>query len=527
MSDVTSAQLPAPAGVLEGADMRVQESIHGHRFVQEQEPFMVVLETLAVCDSQPLGSVLPTDVTHEAFYYTLPHRRKMRFLLFQDRHLEQVAKDDNISDDLKWGEWKKRVNRQFHRGNGDHIPDYFAYLDPVFDRRFGALCQAVQLLQSMEIDVMHNRRWTSRFLAVTGPDMICPDLRESPSNRGWSPDRRFFGRGGELVYLMLNRSRHVKELSQQINDRLLSREDPMNRVASVLSDPNDAAASNAHIGYLPFRRHDAYDRLAEDWLGILRLARLPNGHLFEPLVRITGLNLVVYLAERAKEEMGAHRHEPIVADLTDGVDSQLRQSAKEHLNRHRLAANRAVRAFIERRLETDERWRTALALHNPPGAANALRELFNLAHGNEDGPVGEPTKQREWFTNRALNRDKNNIYKYLLPLTKDIGLAMTRPGVGTWFGIDDSLLSALVMANVNRTLELRDFVAALYERYGIVIGPDEARKAFDRLPVGAQSFEGNLMALEARMTRLALTRRLSDDCAFVINPYVQETAVAY
>ena len=31
------------------------------------------------------------------------------------------------------------------------------------------------------------------------------------------------------------------------------------------------------------------------------------------------------------------------------------------------------------------------------------------------------------------------------------------------------------------------------------------------------------MALEARMTRLALTRRLSDDCAFVINPYKQES----
>lgn len=68
-------------------------------------------------------------------------------------------------------------------------------------------------------------------------------------------------------------------------------------------------------------------------------------------------------------------------------------------------------------------------------------------------------------------------------------------------------------------VELRDFVAQLYRRFGIVIGPDEARKAFDRLPVGAQSFEANLMALEARMTRLALTRRLSDDCAFVVNPY--------
>ena len=515
-----AAPLPAPPSVLEGADMRVQETIHGHRFLQEQEPFMLVLEALAVCAAKPLGSVPPNDATHEAFRYDLPHRRKMRFLLFQDRHLEKIAKDDTIPDDSKWSVWKERVNKQFEPHNDGQ--DHFAYLDPVFDCRIDSLIQAVRLLQSMELDVMHNRRWTSRFLAVTGPDMICPDLRESSSpGRGWSPDRRFFGRGGELVYLMLNRSRHVQPLSQLIGARLLNSEDPMNRIANALSDPNDTDSSNTHIGYLPYRHHDAYDRLAEDWLAILRLERLPHGHLFEPLFRITGLNLVVYLADRAREEVGAQSSEPIVTDLTDGSDSQLRQSAKEHLNRHRLAANRAVRAFIERRLETDEGWKAALALRSPPAAAKVLNQLFKFR--TRDVPPGAPAKQRESFIEHALGRDKNNIHKYLLPLTKDIGLAAARQRVGTWFVIDDHLLFALVMANVDRTVELRDFVARLHERYGIVIGPDEARKAFDRLPVGAQSFEGNLMALEARMTRLALTRRLSDDCAFVINPYKQDS----
>ena len=518
MSTTPMIPLPAPPTLLDGADMRVQESIHGHRFLQEQEPFMVVLEALAVCAAKPLGSVPPSDATHEAFHYDLPHRRKLRFLLFQDRHLEMIAQDDTIHDDAKWSVWKERVNNQFDPDNDGQ--DHFAYLDPVFDRRIASLIQAVQLLQSMELDVMHNRRWTSRFLAVTGPDMICPDLRES-SNRNWAPDRRFFGRGGELVYLMLNRSRHVQPLGRLIGNRLLNPDDPMNRIASALSDPNETKGSSVHVGYLPYRRHDAYDRLAEDWLGILELKRLPNGHLFEPLFRITGLNLVVYLAERAREEVGAQGTEPIVADLTDGADSQLRQSAKAHLNRHRQAANRAVRAFIERRLEADEGWKTARELGSPTAAAGALRQLFGFK--NRDLRRGAPDKQRDSFIEHALARDKNNIHKYLLPLAKDIGLAAARQRVGTWFAIDDHLLFALVMANVNRTLELRDFVSRLHERYGIVIGPVEARKAFDRLPVGAQSFEGNLMALEARMTRLALTQRLSDDCAFVMNPYKQES----
>ena len=512
------ATLPAPPTVLEGADMRVQETIHGHRFLQEQEAFMLVLEALAVCAAKPLGSVSATDTTHEAFRYDLPHRRKMRFLLFQDRHLEKIAKDDTIPEESKWSVWKKRVNRQFEPENDGQ--DHFAYLDCVFHSRFDSLVQAVRLIQSMELDVMHNRRWTSRFLAVTGPDMICADFRESTSQRrSWSTDRRFFGRGGELVYLMLNRSRYVQPLAKLIGDRLLDSNDPMNQIAKVLSDPNDTASASAHIGYLPYLHHDAYDRLAEDWLGILRLERLPAGHLFEPLFRITGLNLVAYLADRARVEVGAQRPEPIVVDLTDGRDRQLRQSAKEHLNRHRLAANRAVRAFIERRLEVDEGWKTAVDLRSPTAAKGVLNQLFH--YRTKDESPGAPAKQRESLIGHALGRDKNNIHKYLLPLTRDIGLAAARQRVGSWFVIDDHLLVALVLANVDQAVELRDFIARLHDRYGIVIGPDEARKAFDRLPVGAQSFEGNLMALEARMTGLALTRRLSDDCAFVINPYKQ------
>ena len=514
MPDIQTSPLPAPGSVLEDADMRVQEIIHGHRFVQEQEPFMVVLEALAVCAAKPLGSVAAKDEAHETFLYDLPHRRKMRFLLFQDRHLEKIAKDDAIHDDAKWSAWKDRASDQFDPNRDGQ--DHFGYLDARFERRIDSLIQAVRLLQSMELDVMHNRRWTSRFLAVTGPDMICTDMREG-TNRNWSTDRRFFGRGGELVYLMLNRSSHAQKLERLVRERLLDPDNPMNRIANALSDPNDTERSRPHIGYLPYRQHDAYERLAEDWLGILELDRLPNGHLFEPLFRITGLNIAVYLAERARDEIGAPKAEPIVADFTDGGDKQLRQSSKEHLNRHRQAANRAVRAYIERRVNADEGWTTAVTYGNRGAAADALGRLFSLRR--RESPPASPREQLEAFIHHAVSRDKNNIHKYFLPLTKDIGLATSRPPIGTWFAIDDRMIFALVMATVDRTVEIRDFVAALYRRYGIVIGPHEARQAFDRLPVGAQSFEANLTALEARMTRLALTRRLSDDCAFVMNPY--------
>lgn len=510
--DSLTGNLAAPGTVLQDAGMRVQENIHGHRFVQEQEPYMVVLETLAVCASHPLGTVPRAPGTHEDFSYRLPHREKLRFLLFQDRHLERVVRDASIHDHEKWQVWKDRLNAQF-RPNEDP-QDHFAHLDQAFGRKIDALLQAVRLLRSMEIDVMHNRRWTSRFLAVTGPELLLTDMRESGGR--WSSDRRFFGRAGELVYLMLNRSERAAQLGAQIQSRMLDAQDPMNLIAAKLAGPDTGGASNAQIGYLPLESHPAYDRMARDWEKILR-RDLPNGHLFEPLFRMTGLNLLVYLAERAQDLCGAPAREPIVMDMGNGQDKQLRELSKVHLNRHRHAANRAVRAYIEARTDGDTAWQTAVAHEDASAARQALKRLFNVKA--LEVSQAAPLKQREALIEDACKRDKNNIHAYLLPLGKGVGLIETRPRVGSWFAMNDAMLFALVMARVEGPVELRHFVRELYESYGIVIGPEEARRAFDRPEVGIQSFEANLAALEQRMTHLALTRRLSDDCAFVTNPY--------
>ena len=516
MPDPLSMYLPYSSRHFPGADMRVQEMIHGHRFIPEQEPFMLVLETLAVCAAVPLGTHVQQGNVHESFSYKLPHRKEMRFLLFVDRQLEKIAHDGTIPDHRKWETWKARVNKQFKPKSGGH--DHFAYLDDSFDRNIHSLSQAVRLLRSMELDVIHDRRWTSRFLAVNGPDMICTDMRQEKSGR-WSADRRFFGRGGELVYLMLNRSSLAQKINRLLHKRFLNENDPMNKIAKALCDSPDNENSTTRIGYLPLRHHPAYERLAQDWYNILN-RQLPSGHIFESLFRITGLNLAVYLVERACEEIrNGPEREPTVADFTDGLDKQLRDLSKGQLNDHRWAANRAVEAYVRKQANNDDGWATAVKFNSSKEAKKAIERLFN--HKSDETRLSPENQLKELIV-QAKSRDKNNAYKYLLPLTKNIGLATSRPRTGTWFGIDDKMIFALVMATVSNTVELKFFVRTLYERYGLVIGPDEARDAFEKPPVGIQSFEANLAALENRMTRLELTQRLSDDCAFVMNPYRQD-----
>ena len=533
MSEADTTPLAPPGDILGSSDMRVQEMMYGHRFTTDQEPYMILLETLTICAEKPLGTVESDRTSHEALKYGPKQRQKMRYLVFSDRHLERIAKDDRIPDNKKWEAWKKKTNERFDssRSGDDQYAqfDHFKYLDEPFNRDIHALLQAIRILRSQEIDVANQRRWTSRFLAVKGPDMVCDDLRESV----WSRDRRFFARGGELVYLMLNRSTRRDEAMKLIKDKLLNPESPMNRIARAVSDPeSDPSSGDAGIGYLPLGHHDIYDQMAEDWINILSIDKLPHSHLFEPLFRLTGLNLMVYFAQRSQEILDAKRPEPIVADAQNGADIQLRESAKDHLIRHRTVANRAVEEFIRQTAEQNG-WSAALNQKSAADARGIIDRVFLKKKGKDDkkkddragvdeeGRQDDPEEQLRKLIKRAQKRDKNNISTFLLPLTKGIGLVTARPGPGTWFALDDAMITALVLANVSNTntVELREFARRLYDRYGLVIGLDEAREEFGTPPVGMERFRSNLAALENRMTRLALTRRLSDDCAFVVNPY--------
>lgn len=509
--------LPPPTGLLNNVEMQVQEVIFGHRFYADQDPFMIVLETLAVCESKPLGSVVPELNSHESFDYRLRHNRKLRFLLFADHSLEDVISNQEIAADRKWGHWKALVNRQYQQIS-DPEQDEFKYLDTNFGRDLVALYQAIRLLRSQEMDVINNRRWTSRFIAPTGPATACPDMRED--RRGeWSIDRRFFGRGGELVYLMLNRSQFADEVQALVDSKFFNTNSPINMIAEKLGDSSQDKSSRTDIGYLPVIHMPRFDYLAGDWRTVLSL-ELPEAHLFEPLFRVTALNVINYVAERTHATLGDSKVDPIIVDAMSGADKQLRESAKQHLNRLRENTNRAIRTFIKDNVASDSSWVRAEAMRDTNGAKAVLKNLFKYESSDS---ARTPQAALDEIVERAISRTSNHPHRYLLPMIKSIGLAHARKGIGTWFGLDDRLLHALVMANVTETMELREFLAKLYQKYSLVIGPEEARLAYERLPVGVQSFEANVQAFERRLTRLALTQRLSDDCAFVVNPHRPNT----
>ena len=530
MSSEDQTYLPPPDGLLDPVDFRVQEMIYGHRFNSDQLPYMIVLEALSVCAEVPLGTKPVKDNTHEKIDYESKQRRKMRFLLFLDYNLDQVANDSSLSDVAKWEKWQKLASNLYDQVNGNKNPeheDHFRYLETKFKSSIRDLAEAVKILKSQELDISNNRRWTSKFLSIKGTDMICDDL----SDKGkWQRDRRFFSRGGELVYLMLNRSGHATTLREKIGLCFFDDENPINSIATAVSEIDESPKGKTSIGYLPLAEHDTYENMAKDWCSILSISGMPRSRMFEPLFLLTGLNLFIYFSRRSQETIGERKSVPILADLGHGVDGRLQESSRQYWNHHRAISNRAVDAYIRGVAEKHD-WKKVVKQNNPQAARDFIKRHFGDKDKNGTSDVDyeemSPAQQLDDLINRVKTRSNNNIYRLLVPLAKGIGLVPDSTRSEMWFSLSDDMITALVLANVERTksVELRNFVSILYDRYGIVIGPDEVEGENRRLPVGKDSLRENLVAFESRLSRLFLTRRLSDDCAFVVNPYGEKHAL--
>lgn len=522
-------------------DMWVQEAIFGHRFVADQLPFMLVLEALSVCrsdqvdfsntsfevhsDTRIFRREKPKHDHHEAFDVIIPRQGPLRYLLFAAKSLSEL-RDENkhLSKNELLKHWITEINEGYGNAVKKKLGNVFSYLE----ERFAAdsycadmLEQAIGILQRLRIDALNERRWTSQFTVPHGPHLIFHDL-----DAELIPDRRFFGRGGELVYLMLNRSRYAEELGGLIHKVFFSSDNSLDKMARLLSFEPDTLVL-AKIGYLPLLKHPSYDRIAEDWKAILAIPGVGPAQALLPLSNMTALNLVCYFIERAGEILeGIFKVIPL--DVTDGRNRNLRSLAKEYLKRLKNVIDQAVERYIQQEIGKDPHW---INLQSNPDRKNrsdlakkAIINTFGYQKIQNDTATRSPEEWLEQFIALALKRTHNQISKLIEPLGKHAGFVTARRSVGTWFNASDEFLESLVLANVSGPLTVEDFLSQLYGRYGLVIGPQEARTVFPGGDIDITMFEANLQQLEHRLQGLGFVRRLSDDVAFVFNPYSKEEA---
>lgn len=499
-------KLLRPPNDVSKVEIWLEQRIWGHRLYNDQTPWLLLLEALNMmagyAANRNLDAIFPgVGEHHEMEPYNMQGRSELRHLLFRDRNLDEIAAAQSIADGSQWASWFSR--------RAD-LPEQFGYLRDQFIS-FNTLRNAIVLLRGAEVESERHRRPTSRHLAPRGVEMLTADYGES-KNGTVNKDRRFFSRGGELLYLMLNRSQVRTALEPLVRSRLLGSESWWNKLAKALQPdvPNTPISIEA-IGYLPLATHPAYERLAEDWLALLSLEALPDDSIPEPLMRLSGLGVLQYVVDRGADILGEKRA-PFPIDMLGTETLNVQKFSKDCFARHRELSRKAIRKLVATLVESDE-WNRACAKPSPRAA---LFDLSKRVFGFE--PEGKTAKDiAEEIANEALSNHDQHLGRVVGFYAEQIGLTSARRGNGRWYAAADGMLEALVLVNVKAPMEYEAFLERLWRRYGLVIGSEAGRREFAES--NYDHFKANQRLLEDRLRILGLLKRLSDDCAFVINPF--------
>ncbi len=520
-------QVPA-SQYLKQTTLWTDYAIWGLDIYDNQPTWFSLIELMLVLTAQrridkPLLADMPHDgegrPVHETVQYLIYYNDNLRHLMFRDQDILPLSERNSTDQNALWNEWLTRVKKDF-----PHLD--FGYVRDAFSDDFNKFSEAVDLLRSAEVEPMHAKRWTSRHLQPLGDAALFPDY--ALKSDGWDGelDRRFFRRTGEVYYLMLSRSSEEIRtvLCSLIEERIFGKANHWNKIAKKLQGP-DADLQKARtlaansFAYLPQPRLERYDHLARDWVSVLRRRSVPFEDALDYLMRITALNEVIYIVEQAARTYGQKARPIFYLDMLGAsAGGHVRAASIENYRSHKDLVKKAVEAYIHSYFETEE-WQSLDDSAIDCGKAQvALKARFLFSSTHSTAHPKKKGEQAQELLEKAATRS-HSIGQAFTAHSRQLGLLTLKQGVGGWYSPTDSLLEALVVANVDGTIELQEFLRILYDRYGFVIGVEEAKSASNVLPAPGETLVSNERRFEERLRVLGFIDRKSDDCAFVINPF--------
>jgi hypothetical protein len=512
--------LAKPAGLEErnGPEIWVDESIWGHRLHDEQSPWLTVLEFMGVLHAEHRRGRALVETHLNSLSYEPQTQLRLRNLVFNNPHIATVQAETN-TDEAAWQLWLQRMEA----GSGG-LPDggNFGYLRDRFEN-FQDFANVVRFLQTSAIQGGGNKRWSSRFVFPFGPSALYEDLKVSGNSDSVSTDRRFFARTGELLYLMLCRSARRDELRQRLTETFLKARLPYDDLVRALQGEPQYAKQDRAGAYLPVASHPVFDRMAEDWLAILNQP-IPIYDAIPHLVAVTGLNLVLYQQARSAEVLGSGEVR-LICEIVSPKKSVVRDLSAESFQANNARPQLALEAFI-RGVETTAAWETAVSSAEPLlEAGDVLYRAFDWPDAEDlEELSGSPRAMLEELVRKAIVRHAQHVGKVHATWSRLIGLSSRRSSRRMRYAPTDRLLKTLVVACVPQRLEFKAFLALVHDRYGFVIGDQQARDLIEGGAADQEDFSDNARRLEERLASLGLLLRLSDSFAYVENPFQKAMA---
>ena len=505
-----------------GPEMWVDEAIWGHRLYDEQTPWLAFLEFLNVLYAQDDKQRFKESNDFNRLAYHPKQSLHLRHILFNNPRMLALLKEAP-DDDSRWSSWEKFM---CETAVGLSTNPDFSFVRTRF-QSFEDFSRVVQLLRSTAIEGESNKRWTSKFVFPYGPAALYEDLNVRPT--GVTNDRRFFGRVGELVYLMLCRSGKGQELLAHMSPLVLNDQSPWNRlVRALISDEETDKRAERGGAYLPYERRPEFDNFAQDWLALFE-CQMPGYDVMPHLVALLGLHVVLYKLRCAYMWVAPESPVQLVLEIIAPRRTPVRDLAVETYLSNNFVSREAIEAYIKETVEQSDEWQAALNSSDPYGSAlTVLQQKVLWPPQNPDGDedYGGPRTpdglldSTEGLRTAALRRHMQHVGNVHAVYTREIGLASRRGTRRYRYAPNDHILRSLIFANVPRRMEFQQFLDVLHERYGFIIGHRQAATYIEQGQADQKTFEDNALRLEMRLASLGLLRRLSDACAYVHNPYV-------
>ena len=495
----------------------LDEQIWGHR-IYTQSPWLLFLEFAGVAEAcrREHGLFVENSAYYPLEY--IPYQRMMLRNILWNNEAIRLTDQENPDSDTAWGVWLASMRSS---AQGVSKRD-FSYLKSRFKtfREFATLVQMLQRDAAVEGD--SNKRWTSRFIFPFGPNALYEDVNIKKNN----PAREYinFGRTGELLYLMLSRSTAATKLAPWLT-ALLVGDNNWNRLLGLLQPTDPEHVTLKGKSYLPYKFHASFDSLGEDWLQVFEL-ELPGFDQVEHLVTLGALHVMLYQLQVATQWLVSDNRRPyFVCEVIAPKKTLTRQQSILNYQDNNVLTTKAVNAYLTR-IETSKAWQAALAESASPGETFArCRQILveEVWWGKKKEYNGErsPAKLLRSLREVALRRHRRVVANVHRIYGREIGLVSRRGTNRFRYAPSDTLLKTLLLANVKKRMELREFLELLFQRYGLVFAPREAKQVLDGADFDQEAFTANSSRLEQRLSSLGLLRRLSDGCAYVINPYAK------
>lgn len=508
MSEYLQTRLPAPAKP--SPSMWVDEAIWGHRYHDEQNPWLTFLEFLNVfAHEKEKGRALDEVNGFNTLRYTPSRRLHLRNLLFNNPKIDIISEQETADESL-WKEWQE----QLQNVQGAIDPN-FEYLRSRFSgpEGFKDFAEIISLLRSTGLELNTNKRWSSKFVFPYGVDCLYEDLNKDAKTN----DRNFFGRTGEMLYLILSRSAQKERVRELLTRHLFFQDSGFNKLARALQ-PEDGETSTSQLkdSFLPYTSHPSYDALAGDWVALLEL-EVPGYDIFPHLVNIAAFHLMQYQLRVAKDIL--NRTEPLrmVCEIVAPKKTLVRELSCDDYQQNNLLSTEAVTAYIDAIVDSDE-WQQATQL---PGAYENCKDILEnrVRWGSDYEGANTPEDLIKTLRDDCRKRHKQHVANVHRTYGKDIGLISKRGTIRLRYAPNDDFLKCLIFANVSKRMELHRFQDLLWKKYGLIFGDKEAEQVLSSDVFDKKSFQSNARRLEQRLTSLGLVKRLSDGCAYVLNPH--------